>query len=333
MVVPVYNVEPYLRRCIDSILNQTLADFRLILVDDGSPDNCGAICDEYAGKDSRIHVIHQKNAGLSAARNTGIDYAIKNGNPEKDWISFIDSDDFIHPMYLEYLYQAAKEANVSVSCCAYVRTQESIISEKQLSFEYSITTPEQFWIQNRTNASISPTKLIRLSCFTDIRFPLNKLHEDEFTTYKVLFPNKQIAVMPVRMYYYYFNPNSITQQWNPRRLDALDALDEQIAFFTDRGFADARRHSTQHLLQHCIKHVMFMNNLSPEYDSMIPAVRERRHRAFRLYAKEVGWKKAFDYWYYIRIEKPTKRVLDKESAFSFLIRRIKKKFAAPKSKK
>ena len=115
VIVPVYNVEPYLHRCVDSILVQTHTDFELILVDDGSPDNCGVICDEYAQKDSRIHVIHQQNGGLSAARNAGIDWAF--ANSDSQWLSFIDSDDWVHPCFLEYLYRAVQETDAKVSAC------------------------------------------------------------------------------------------------------------------------------------------------------------------------------------------------------------------------
>ena len=101
VIVPVYKVEKYIHRCVDSILSQTFTDFELILVDDGSPDNCGKICDEYAEKDIRIHVIHQENGGLSAARNAGIDWVFANSDSE--WITFIDSDDWVHPEYLERL--------------------------------------------------------------------------------------------------------------------------------------------------------------------------------------------------------------------------------------
>ena len=104
VIVPIYNVEKYLRRCVDSILNQTFSDFELILVDDGSPDNCGKICDEYAVKDRRIVVIHQKNGGLSTARNAGIDWAFVNSNSQ--YLSFIDRDDWVHPDFLEFLYRA-----------------------------------------------------------------------------------------------------------------------------------------------------------------------------------------------------------------------------------
>ena len=101
VIVPVYKVEKYLRRCIDSILNQTFNDFDLILVDDGSPDSCGDICEKYEKTDNRITVIHRENGGLSAARNSGIKWALKNSDSE--WITFVDSDDWLHPDYLKIL--------------------------------------------------------------------------------------------------------------------------------------------------------------------------------------------------------------------------------------
>ena len=121
VIVPVYKVEKFIHRCIYSILAQTFKDFELILVDDGSPDNCGKICDEYALKDNRIHVIHKENGGLSDARNAGIDWAFANSNSE--WITFIDSDDWIHPKYLEALYNAVKKSGCEISICGFEETE------------------------------------------------------------------------------------------------------------------------------------------------------------------------------------------------------------------
>lgn len=119
IIVPVYKVEPYLRRCIDSILNQTFRDFELILIDDGSPDNCGAICDEYAEKDGRITVIHQKNQGVSAARNAGLDIA------RGTYLGFVDSDDWIEPEMYETMITTAKEEQVDVVVCGINYCEES----------------------------------------------------------------------------------------------------------------------------------------------------------------------------------------------------------------
>ena len=113
VIVPIYKVKEYLNRCVDSILSQTFTSFELVLVDDGSPDECGEICDDYAIKDDRIIVIHQSNKGLSEARNTGIDWAMKNSDSE--WLTFVDSDDWIHPDYLRLLYDSAIKTNADKS--------------------------------------------------------------------------------------------------------------------------------------------------------------------------------------------------------------------------
>lgn len=115
IIVPVYNVEPYLRRCVDSILNQTFSDFELILVDDGSPDSCGAICDDYAARDRRIKVIHKANGGVSYARNEGLDIA------QGEYIGFVDSDDYIHPKMYEILVGVIEREQVDLVQCGYQR--------------------------------------------------------------------------------------------------------------------------------------------------------------------------------------------------------------------
>lgn len=326
IVVPVYKVEAYLERCIDSILNQTYTNWELVLVDDGSPDNCPAICDRYAEQHDNITVIHQENGGLSAARNTGIEHAMKQGDPEHDWITFIDSDDFIHPKYLEYLHRAAKDTGTEISSCAYFRTDIAGIPAGEIPYSYTTLTPEEFWRTDRTNALIACAKLFRLFILEGVQFPVGKLHEDEFTTYKVLFRCSNMAVLHTALYYYFFNSTSITHtDWSPKRLDALDALEEQIVFFRINGFRIARTLSTRDLFQHSIKHLMYIRHLSPRYDDYINIVKKRRNKAFRLYTKEVGLKNALTYWYAVRIKAPMERVFRKESVFSFLKRRIKKK--------
>ena len=112
VIVPVYKVEPYLRKCLDSIVNQTYRNLEIILVDDGSPDNCGRICDEYAERDKRIRVIHQKNGGVSSARNEGLKIA------SGDWIGWVDSDDWIEPDMFEYLLENAKKSKADIAVCS-----------------------------------------------------------------------------------------------------------------------------------------------------------------------------------------------------------------------
>ena len=113
VVIPIYKVEKYLCECVDSVINQTYTNLEIILVDDGSPDNCPAICDDYASKDSRIKVIHKENGGQSSARNAGIKIA------KGEYISFIDSDDYVSPVYIEQLYSTLKRSGAGLSCCTY----------------------------------------------------------------------------------------------------------------------------------------------------------------------------------------------------------------------
>lgn len=127
VIVPVYKVEKYLDRCVKSILAQTFADFELLLVNDGSPDACPQMCDDYEKQDHRIHVIHQKNGGLSAARNAGLDWLY--ANSQSQWITFIDSDDWVHPTYLESLLDAVKEYNSQVSMCQLLVTENYQIQD------------------------------------------------------------------------------------------------------------------------------------------------------------------------------------------------------------
>lgn len=234
VIVPVYQVEPYLRRCVDSILNQTFRDFVLVLVDDGSPDNCGEICDSYAIQDSRTHVIHQKNAGLSAARNAGIDWAF--ANTDITWLTFIDSDDWVHPEMLERLMNAALEKEVLVSICGLGETggEQPVIPPESLTTVY--LNPNRFYQENNVNATVACGKLYHRRCFETIRYPVGKIHEDEYVTYRTLYMAPVVAYTPAPLYAYFVNYDGITRKaWSPKRMDAWDAYEEQLVFFEQRG--------------------------------------------------------------------------------------------------
>ena len=235
VIVPVYNVEPFLNRCVDSILAQTFTNFELILVDDGSPDNCGTICDEYAAKDHRIHVIHQKNGGLSAARNAGIDWAF--ANSDSQWLSFIDSDDWVHPCYLEYLYRAAQETGAKVSACKLERVEGVKAYSTPLFFPKTLNW-EQFYTRDWDNGVVAVNKLYSKCLFQNLRYPLNRLYEDEFLTYKLLDIARNVSCVDEVLYYYYSNPKSITKRsFSMRTLDGAIALKQQCRY--------ARRHKAE----------------------------------------------------------------------------------------
>ena len=241
VIVPVYKVEKSIHRCVDSILGQTFRDFELILVDDGSPDNCGAICDEYAAKDSRVVVIHQENGGLSAARNAGIDWAF--ANSDSQWLTFIDSDDWVHMEYLQRLFDAAREYCVKVSACKLLHTTEfSITQDRLIEKKISVMKPEDFFCLDdievpRISACV---KIYSKELFKDIRYPIGLLNEDLYITHRILFQCKSIAFDDNALYYYYARDNSIMHtEWTPKRLDEMIGYRQILCFFKEEGYLRA----------------------------------------------------------------------------------------------
>ena len=247
VVVPVYKVEQYLDRCVKSILSQTFSDFELILVDDGSPDNCGKMCDEYAEKDGRIKVIHKKNGGLSDARNFGIDYAMTESGSE--WITFIDSDDWVHPKYLEALYNAVTETGLPISVCSFERTYgESPAVDETLLLPKCVNT-EEFYCKDNVNAIVAWGKLYKKDYFGKIRYPVGKLHEDEFVTYRIIFQTPDIAFIDEPLYAYFQNSGgTMLGGFSERNLVVFDAVSEQISFFNKNGYKRAYASALKSLL-------------------------------------------------------------------------------------
>ncbi len=235
VIVPVYKVEHFLSRCVESILRQSFYNFELILVDDGSPDNCGAICEEYAAKDNRIHVIHQKNGGLSAARNTGIDYVM--ANSKSHWLAFVDSDDWVHPDFLKVLYTTAQQTLCKISACGFFRTEGGPFPEQQDFSVVCLSADDYYCGQYHDGVTaVAWNKLYHRSLFKHLRYPIGKLHEDEFTTYRAVYETGKIGVTPAQLYAYYQNPEGIMRsEWNPRRMHVLEAFEQQIAFARQKG--------------------------------------------------------------------------------------------------
>ena len=235
VVVPVYKVEDYLLRCLDSIFAQSYTDFELILVDDGSPDKCPAMCDEIAAKHQNVHVIHQKNAGLSAARNAGIEWALQNSDSE--WITFIDSDDWIHPDYLSALLNANMKNHTQVSMGqVYVTEEYQILPIKDVSSLTKSEKTEVAFTDEALDPNSSCARLFKKSLFKDIRFPVGKFHEDRFTTYKVLFQFEKVSVVSAPLYYYFVNNEGIVHSaWSVNRLDNIEAIEQQIRYFSENN--------------------------------------------------------------------------------------------------
>ena len=232
VIVPVYNVEKYLNRCIDSIINQTYSQLEIILVDDGSTDESPAICDEYAKKDKRIKVIHKKNRGLSDARNCGLD------NSAGNYICFIDSDDYVDTNMIEYMHKSLSKNNSDIVICDYIIFDEN--NEIKNSFTktlFSVTDNKFDYMFNEYKllTVIQWNKLFKREIFDNLRFETGKIHEDEFIICKELESAKKITYDLFPLYHYYRRNNSIMGVVNKKRFDVVSAFNTQYEFFINKG--------------------------------------------------------------------------------------------------
>lgn len=297
IVVPVYKVEKYIRRCVDSVLRQTMEDYELILVDDGSPDACGSICDQYAARDDRIIVIHQKNGGLSAARNSGIEWAL--ANSDSQWITFIDSDDWVHPRYLEELFNAASKTKLSVAICDFLRTAGEELPAVFGDPTVTVLPTEQFYCQQKVRATVAWGKLYCKESFQELRYPEGKIHEDEFTTYKVLFSYEEVAVVEAPLYAYYQNPQSIMgSRWSPKHMAEPEAMLEQHAFFCRNGFHKAESYLARLYLISLYRNLEQAKTAGEEQEGCARRLKKALQKGLVKYGKLAGVSLRNENWLY-----------------------------------
>lgn len=231
IIIPVYKVEKYLHRCVDSVLAQTHTDLEVILVDDGSPDDCGVICEGYAAKDSRVKVIHQKNRGLSGARNTGLAEATGS------YISFIDSDDAVAPCFIQVLLDAMENEKAEVAECArmdvYDDTLPVFLQGPFAVKGYDAREAFALLIPNEVFHQTVWNKLYRAQVLQGLTFPEGKLHEDEFYTWQVLCRCRRAVTVDGALYAYYHRQGSIMETFSPKRLDAFQARQERHKYILE----------------------------------------------------------------------------------------------------
>lgn len=229
VIVPVYKVEAYLDRCVQSIVDQTYKNLEIILVDDGSPDNCPAMCDAWAEKDSRIMVIHKENGGLSDARNAGIDIATG------ELIGFVDSDDWISPDMYQLLYGRLEADNSDISACGVEMVWEDGTPSRMLTKsgccvldreEAMQAIIEESWLKQPVWYKLYKTEQIR-----NISFPVGKYHEDVFWSYQAVAKARRVSVVDTPCYHYSQRTDSIMGAgYSLKRLDSLEAKQERLAF-------------------------------------------------------------------------------------------------------
>ncbi len=230
IIVPVYGVEKYLRQCVDSVLAQTYSNWELILVDDGSPDNCPAICDEYAAGDSRISVIHQENGGLSCARNSGLN------NSKGNLVTFVDADDKIHPKFLEVSLIVMNKADADISCVCFTSNDFSdkiCGSEKFFSgLEFSCDILYQKYCDCTHSAW---GKLYKRKILPEYPFTEGIGYEDLDAFYRIFPQLNRVVVNYCKLYYYRQNPESYLHRFNIGRADVLDVTDRIADYFGESG--------------------------------------------------------------------------------------------------
>lgn len=264
VIVPVYKVENFLHRCIDSIRNQTYENLEIILVDDGSPDNCGLICDEYSKQDKRIKVIHKENGGLADARNAALDVM------QGEFVTCIDSDDFVSEYYVENLYRAIKEKDCDISASWFINyyegdqiPQTGVVKNTEIELLTRLEAYKRMLYQDGFEIS-AWGKLYRSSLFNGVRYPFGKLYEDIPTTYRLMERTNKIAVIPQIDYYYFQRKESIAQSgFNAKKMDGVKHMNDLRQFISDnypeiKKAAECRYFST-------VCNILFLMQSKDEY--------------------------------------------------------------------
>lgn len=275
VIVPIYKVENFLCKCVDSILNQTYKNLEIILVDDGSPDKCGEICDEYAKKDSRIKVIHKENGGLSDARNAGIDVA------QGDYFVFVDSDDYIDYEMIETLYYCIKNDNSDLALCSFTyvdeegkeiceRKNKSPIKNEIISTEQSL---QKLCEIKNWYYIVAWNKLYKKEIFNNLRFPKGKINEDEFTIHHIFNKCRYISCVEKPLYYYLQRSGSIMKtKTGMKALDSAEALYDRTVFAMENDIAFLAYYS-----------IRAMSRVIGEFIPQDDASQKRKSEVYKLY--------------------------------------------------
>lgn len=252
VIIPVYKVEKYLDKCIESVVNQAYRNLEIILVDDGSPDHCPAMCDAWAKKDNRIRVLHKKNGGLSDARNAGL--AVATG----ELISFIDSDDWIEKSFFECLHQAMIETDADVAECATVyETEDGKLLRIRKEAPATLLERKEALCRLILEDGVYQTvwnKLYRCEIVREVTFVSGKCNEDDFWTYQVFDRGKKLAIVEAPLYHYLQRGTSIIGAgYNLQRLDGLEARFQRMEYL--QKYDELAKLTCQQFMLDCMWHL------------------------------------------------------------------------------
>jgi len=290
IVVPVYKVEKYIHRCVNSLIQQSYRNLEIILVDDGSPDNCGKICDELALSDVRIKVLHKKNGGISDARNKGIDLATG------EYIGFVDSDDYLHPQMYEILLNNLLNCQADMSVCSFLKVGDSFLPGEIKRLDPNVfSNVEALGILNTflgVNLVVVWNKLYDKKLFEELRYPVGRHRgEDESVIHKLIFYSKKVAITEQKLYFYYQNEQSLMHTRSlVHELDYANAIDERIAFYAEKRLTDLQANTIK---RYClwILSTLYTQTQQKKNDSMF--IEELNSRLLRNLAELKNHPKAF----------------------------------------
>lgn len=275
IVVPIYNIADYVSDTLTSLINQTYTDIEILAVDDGSTDNSGKLCDDFALRDKRIKVIHKQNGGLSSARNAGIDVATG------EYIMFLDGDDRLVPDAVERLVFLLKE-NPDTDLIQFTYSEVDAKGVPLYPYVYSNTVDvvdderEKFERLYKIGgpAASACTKLLRLSLFDSLRFCEGLIHEDEYIVTDILSRTKKVVYFDAALYLYYFrNGSIITSSFTPKKLDIFKVFDRRIGVLREKGYTDLLQREWTRVFETIIR--LYCGAKSCGYTAEALAVKER----------------------------------------------------------
>lgn len=280
VVVPVYNVEKYLERCISSVLAQSYTNLQIILVDDGSTDESSDICKRLLDSDDRLVYVRQENKGLAGARNTGID------NAKGDYIVFVDSDDFVSNKYVEIMYRALIQNDADMAMCSYIKSNGEML-EQPIKGKYVVYSGKEIirkmYDFDVLEINVAWNKLYNIEMFREERFPEGKIHEDFVLNTKVMYRAKRIVYCEDKLYYYFTNPDSITRkEFSLKNLDCLEQLDFRMDFYkeVEENGLFARTMLDYELL--CLKYYFLIKKYEKADDALRRSLYDEYKRRFRV---------------------------------------------------
>lgn len=297
IIVPVFNLEKLLPNCINSILSQTFTDFELILVNDGSTDKSGEICDKYAKHDKRIEVIHKSNGGVSSARNAGLEVA------KGDYIGFVDSDDYINKYMFEILYSRAIRYSSDMVLCSYKKvyeyenhhvTKNTVEVGREQHFTNLGALKQMYEDKSKYIAYVVPwNKIYKKHLFEGIKYREGNIYDDETVAHKLLYQSNKITVISSKLYFYYQRKGSqMNSTFHIKRFDKIFALHERAFYFKECKEADLFQKALKHYMDMFFWYYYLAKNNLTNIDKELVAVKRTIDKSLLdlLIIKKLGWK-------------------------------------------